>query len=66
MWAELIQMFKPLPSPLAMAQKELIDAEHGRLTAQTAAEYAASVVTYHERRITRLNRYITDSKGVAT
>lgn len=49
------------PSPLEMAAKELVAAEHARLEAQSAAEYAASVVAYNDKRITRLLKYINDS-----
>lgn len=48
------------PTPLEMATREMIEAEHARLAAQTAQEYAASVVTYNNQRISRLGKYINE------
>lgn len=59
-------------TPLEVASTELAEAELERLKAQTAQEYASSMVTYHTRRIDRLRSFLaalsaaaatTDSKG---
>lgn len=50
-------LFK-LPTPFAMATSELEDAERSLLEAQSAAEYASSIVAYNQARITRLRKYI--------
>lgn len=47
-----------LPTPFMLATTELEDAERALLTAQTAAEYATSIVGYNQARITRLRSYI--------
>ena len=46
------------PTPLEVAQRELVEAEHAKLAAQSAAEYAASIVRYNEQRIVRLTNFI--------
>jgi hypothetical protein len=43
------------PSPLEMIASELADAHLEKLTAETAVEYAQSIVDYNVVRITRLN-----------
>ena len=45
-------------TPLEMASRELAVAELEKLTAQTAQEYAASVVSYNTTRIGRLRAFI--------
>lgn len=59
MLTEIKQTFKK-PTPLEMATKELVQAEHSRLEAQTATEYASSLVSYNNTRIARLSRYINE------
>ena len=51
------------PSPLALAQRELIEAEHAKLAAQSAAEYAESMVRYNQQRITRLIIFIKHAES---
>jgi hypothetical protein len=48
------------PTPLELATKELIEAEHAKLAAQSAAEYATSLVSYNDKRIFRLMKYINE------
>lgn len=58
---KIIQLFRGLfktPTPLEMAMKEYVEAEHQRLIAQTGAEYALSQVQYNDKRIARLSAYI--------
>ena len=43
------------PTPLEMVAKELADAHLEKLQAETAVEYAQSVVNYNKARILRLN-----------
>jgi len=43
------------PSPLEMIATELADAHLSKLEAETACEYAQSIVDYNVVRITRLN-----------
>ena len=43
------------PTPLEMIAIELADAHMEKLTAETAVEYAQSIVDYNVVRITRLN-----------
>lgn len=50
------------PSAKELAAKELADAERRLLEAQTAAEYARSMVVYNRERIKRLKAYL---KGMA-
>ena len=47
-------------TPAEVAAKELADAELELLAAQTAREYADSVIGYHEGRIKRLRKFLAD------
>jgi hypothetical protein len=49
-------------TPAEMAAKELADAELAVLEARTAQEYATSVITYNETRITRLRDFLSNLK----
>jgi len=46
------------PDARELAAKELAQAEHSLLEAQSAAEYARSMVVYHRERIERLRSYL--------
>ena len=59
----MLNPFKKL-SPLEVARHELTEAEHARLTAQSAAEYAANMVRYNEQRIARLVSCIKHAEAV--
>jgi hypothetical protein len=50
------------PSPLEMIAAELADAHLEKLNAETAVEYAQSVVDYNVTRITRLNARLEEYK----
>jgi len=53
----MIQVFKQWispPSPLEMAAREMIKAQREKLEAESAREYAAAMVMYHDARIARL------------
>jgi len=56
---QLITIFRNLfrkPTPLEVIATELAEAHLDRLQAETAVEYAQSVVAYNVARIDRLNR----------
>jgi hypothetical protein len=50
------------PSPLEMIAAELADAHLEKLSAETAVEYAQSIVDYNVNRIERLNKRIEEYK----
>jgi len=50
-----IKSYWRTPTPLEMVAKELADAHLEKLQAETAVEYAQSVVNYNKARILRLN-----------
>ena len=47
---------------MEMAAAELADAELHRLEAQSAVEYASSVVSYEDARIKRLRKFLADAE----
>lgn len=53
--AELLKEPFKKPSPLEMIAAELAEAHLAKLEAETAVEYAQSIVDYNVNRITRLN-----------
>jgi len=50
------------PTPLEMIAAELADAHLEKLSAETAVEYAQSVVDYNVTRIARLNLRLDEYK----
>jgi len=50
------------PSPLEMIAAELSDAHLEKLNAETAVEYAQSIVDYNTTRISRLNARLEEYK----
>jgi hypothetical protein len=50
------------PSPLEMIASELAHAHLEKLEAETAVEYAQSIVDYNMTRITRLNARLEEYK----
>jgi len=48
------------PSPLEVVRNELAAATLEKLEAETAVEFAQSIVQYNTKRIDRLNIYIAD------
>jgi len=50
------------PSPLEMIAAELSDAHLEKLNAETAVEYAQSIVDYNATRIARLNARLEEYK----
>ena len=54
---KLFDFFKA-PTPLALATKELEEAQREMLIAQSAAEYALNICEYNTDRIGRLTKYL--------
>ena len=50
------------PTPLEMIATELADAHLEKLNAETAVEYAQSIVDYNATRIERLNKRMEEYK----
>jgi hypothetical protein len=50
------------PTPMEMIAAELADAHLEKLQAETAVEYAQSIVDYNVTRITRLNARLEEYK----
>jgi hypothetical protein len=50
------------PSPLEVIATELADAHLSKLEAETACEYAQSIVDYNVNRIARLNKRLDEYK----
>jgi hypothetical protein len=46
------------PSLTELAERELQEAEHAKLAADTAREYAEATIAYNNARIKRLRAYI--------
>lgn len=51
------------PTPLEMIAKELATAQLCKLEAETAVDYAVSVVRYNDTRITRLTKHLAVYQG---
>lgn len=58
---QLKEPFKK-PTPLEMIAAELADAHLSKLEAETAVEYAQSIVDYNTTRIARLNARLEEYK----
>ena len=62
----MIEMTKRLlatPTPLEMAARELIGAQRAKLEAESALDYARSMVDYNNDRISRLRVRIIELQG---
>ena len=63
-WRELtITYVKDLlraKTPMEVAQKELIEAQHAKMQAETSVEYSQALVNYNEQRIFRLYKRINE------
>lgn len=59
-WSWLKQIYGT-PSAEVIALRELENAKRSLLEAQSAQEYAESMVTYHSTRIKRLTIYLRDA-----
>ena len=61
----MIAMMKRLltiPTPLELAARELVQAQRAKLEAESALDYASSMVMYNDERIERLKRRINEMK----
>jgi hypothetical protein len=47
-------------TPMEMAHKELIEAQHAKMQAETSVEYSQAIVNYNEQRIFRLYKRINE------
>jgi hypothetical protein len=59
---EFLKRLFAKPSPLEMAARELIEAEHALLIAHTGKEWAEMSVNYNVARITRLKERVEIAK----
>jgi uncharacterized protein YaaN involved in tellurite resistance len=62
---KMVELYKRLRRPVSLLEitkEELRMAQLEKLKAETAADYANSVVTYNEARIERLNERIAEFK----
>lgn len=62
-WITLLKRAFRRLTPYEIAARELANAELERLAAQSAVEYAQSVVTYNDARIKRLRKMLADAEG---
>ena len=60
---KLLQRLTRTPTPLEMAAKELVEAQRGKLEAESAMEYALSMVDYNDARIKRLRVRMSELQG---
>ena len=62
----MIQLAKKLlstPTPLELAARELVQAQRAKLEAESACEYAASMIQYNDDRICRLRVRLAELQG---
>ena len=60
---ELVKRLLVTPTPLELAAQELVQAQRAKLEAETAMDYATSMVMYNDERIERLKVRLTELKG---
>jgi hypothetical protein len=60
-FADFIRLLQP-PTPLKLAEDELVHAQRELLKAHTAEEYAHHMANYQAERIERLTAYINQQK----
>jgi len=53
----------PAPTPKELAARELDEAERKLLEAHTGQEFAASIISYNQTRIKRLNKFLASQGG---
>jgi len=61
LWDRVKKLYVP-PGAEVLAAQELEAARRSLLEAQSAREYADSMVKYHDARIARLTKYLTGGK----
>ena len=60
---KLLKKLMAIPTPLEMAAKELVEAQRAKLKAESAMEYALSMVDYNDARIKRLRVRMNELQG---
>ena len=60
---KLLKKLMAIPTPLEMAAKELVEAQRAKLKAESAMEYALSMVDYNDARIKRLRMRMNELQG---
>jgi hypothetical protein len=61
----IIKRLLATPTPLEMAARELVQAQRAKLEAESACEYAASMIQYNDDRIVRLQKRLNEMKEQA-
>ena len=59
----LIRNYFRKPTPLEVIAAELANAQLAKLEAETAVDYAVSVVRYNDTRIARLTKHLATHQG---
>ena len=59
----MIKRVMATPTPLEMAARELVQAQRAKLEAESAREYAFSMVGYNDARIARLRKRMSELQG---
>ena len=62
---EVVKKLLATPTPLEMAARELVQAQRAKLEAESACEYAASMIQYNDDRIVRLQKRLNEMKEQA-
>jgi len=62
---EVVKKLLTTPTPLEMAARELVQAQRAKLEAESACEYAASMIQYNDDRIVRLQKRLNEMKEQA-
>jgi hypothetical protein len=60
---EMVKRLLTTPTPLEMAARELVQAQRAKLEAESAREYAFSMVGYNDARIDRLRKRMSELQG---
>ena len=60
---EMVKRLLTTPTPLEMAVRELVQAQRAKLEAESALDYAYSMVEYNTQRIERLKRQVIELQG---
>ena len=58
-----VDTFNDEPTPLEMAEVELLEAKRRLLETMSALDYARATVSYHKARIERLTAYVEINKA---
>jgi hypothetical protein len=59
---EVVKKLLATPTPLEMVARELVQSQRSKLEAESAMEYALSMVDYNDARIKRLTRRLDELK----